>query len=258
MGGSSSPLYAFRNIKNGESNVYELENNIQRNTTLESDKGYYDLIESPLIAFTGGLDLQYEIGKRLSVQSGLHYSRQGQVTNEILIYEELNTLSETDYKVINSSAGDIASFGTQKSDNTLDSYGGLVLSQTNFSSIKYSESNLVIHLDYIEFPLLINYKFIDKKIDALLTTGLVSGILASNKALVKSGNDKELIGSTQDIRSFNLSSQIGLGIEYNISPKLIMTINPLFRYSLRTLNESYYIENYPFSFSVLTGLKARL
>jgi opacity protein-like surface antigen len=55
----------------------------------------------------------------------------------------------------------------------------------------------------------------------------------------------------------NLSSSLGMGLEYNFSKKLSLNLEPTFRYYLNTFNEPAGTAIHPYSFGVFSGISYR-
>jgi len=259
ISGQAAPMYSYRDLKKGNGNIYDLANNVPKDNetrVFESDKNYYDNTESPLMAFSGGISTSYNISKRFSVQSGLFFSRMGQINNEIFVIEEEQFYGSS-LQVINSSAGDV------KSDN----HEGLlfnkfrqsevyVLDESNSGSVLYqNNSMLVLHFDYLEIPLQMKYKILGNKLSLSVSGGISTSLLVHNTAEIVSDNTKIDVGKTEDLSSSMLSGLVGLSFEYKLNDKLNVVIEPQYRQSFTTVNNNYYVENFPYAFSVFTGVK---
>jgi len=69
---------------------------------------------------------------------------------------------------------------------------------------------------------------------------------------------KEIISKIQGINSMIYSTMLGFGIEYGISKKVTVNLEPLFKYSLNSINkDSEYIYK-PYSIGVFTGINYKL
>ena len=259
IGGTVGPQYAYRDVRSNGSNLFLLAVSVPDNFSArssKSDKSYYDQIETPLISFSGGMHVNYQAGKRFYIESGLYYSRMGQLTEEMFVYEE-STLGNagSEYEIINSSAGDIVN--QQQSgllvEDLLESHT-YVLDQSADGSLLYmNSSNLVLHFDYLEVPLILKYKILDRKIDLLISAGVSTALLVSNHAYVQNGSDKMQLGTTENIRKVNYNSSTGFALQYELNEQLAFHVEPVFRYSIRTISKDNYINSHPYSFQVFSG-----
>ena len=106
----------------------------------------------------------------------------------------------------------------------------------------------------IEIPLHVRYQLNDNKVQFSLSGGLSGGILVNNKVFMKASGDKELLGSTENIRKFNLSTDLGLGVEYPLGRKVKLMVEPGFRYFLQSLSKNDLIDFKPYTFTLSTGI----
>lgn len=66
------------------------------------------------------------------------------------------------------------------------------------------------------------------------------------------------VGYTEGVNTFNLSSQLGLGLEYNISRKVIFNLEPVFRYYVTPLSEISGSQYKPYSVGFSSGFFFKL
>jgi hypothetical protein len=114
-------------------------------------------------------------------------------------------------------------------------------------------SNIHQVFRYLELPLLIRYKIIDRSIDLNFSGGMSYGLLVDNFAYTKSGSDMIPIGHTAGVNMHSLSSQIGLGMEYNISGRVTFNVEPVFRYYVTPFNDLSGALYKPYSFGLFSG-----
>lgn len=260
IGGNMGPQYAYRDVRNDGGNIFLLAGTVPDNYSARSsnsDKSYYDQIESPIIAFSGGMNVQYLAAKRLFIESGVYFSRTGQITDEMFVYEEdaLGT-GTSDYQIINSSAGDVVN--NQKSgglqEDLQESHTYVLNQSPDGSQLFMNTSNLVLNFDYLEVPLILKYKILDRTIDVLLAAGINSGVLVGNNAYVQNETERISLGKTENIRTMSYSGSAGFEVQYELNKHFSFKLEPVLRYALRPINKDYYIRSYPYSFQVLSGL----
>jgi hypothetical protein len=95
---------------------------------------------------------------------------------------------------------------------------------------------------------------IDRKIGFNFLGGLSTNLLVGSNAYYNENGNKVKIGETTDIKPFNYSSILGVGIFYTISKRLNINLEPTFRYYLNSINENSLIKSHPYSMGVFTGL----
>lgn len=254
VGLSGTPLYSYRTINNTNDNVEYAT----ATGTSGSDEDYSN--EKALISYAAGINVNYCLNKRWSIQSGIYYSELGQ-TSENFTYNELasnyDEITSENQLVINTSNGNIvAGVSFALSNNYFDD---AIATSNNtddvVTSYASSESaSFILTYEYYEVPLIIQYKMIDRKISLSLSGGLSTNFLTGNTTYLKNGSSKEDIdGSVEGIKPMSYTSVFGLGLEYPLITQLYINLNPSFRYSINSLNEAGTV--HPYSFGIFTGLK---
>lgn len=216
----------------------------------------------------GGLSVQYKVGKRLSVQSGVYYSGMGQssgsssntVGREYLFAdvnrgaEYFNTNVSIDTKsskmLMNSIAG-VIEFADVPSGIVL----GTNLEDKSFgSAVVVSDANFIQNFEYIEIPLYVRYTLLDSRFDVEMIGGFSSNVLVGNNTYMESGSGKSLIGSTKDMESLNYSGTLGIGLKYGLSKRIYLNVEPCVKYYLNSLNSNSAVTYKPYTVGVFTGL----
>ena len=242
VGGELAPTYTYRStnsiLKSDETNTATLGGQSQ-------DKPINTINEAPVITYSGGFNTRYKLSKRWMFQSGLYYSKFGQSA------EYFNVVTEPDQSLAtNTAAGNVELNYTITSNNFLPTY-------TVFGG-NPTYSDFYQYFEYLEIPLAFRYKVVDRKIDLNLLSGIYTGFLVGNNAYTISDGKKEIIGKTQGINSMIYSAMLGFGIEYELYKKVTVSLEPLFKYSLNSINnDSEYIYK-PYSIGVFTGVNYRL
>ena len=91
-------------------------------------------------------------------------------------------------------------------------------------------------LGYIEVPMEMSYKIIDRKFGLHLITGLSTLFLNDNKISIISDGMTTEIGEANNLNKIHFSTNIGLGIKYNILKSLEASVEPMFKYQINTFS----------------------
>jgi hypothetical protein len=259
LGSEVAPLYSSRTINSGSLEQETLDN--------------LNKSESGILAYAGGVRIAYATSKRLSIQSGLYYSRYGQKKNDAQVYN-MNyagspTLSDVDVLLsVTNSTGIISGSGETGIGNTAVTNDlGVSAENSNHKDLmSYNMSNdaesaegvvLKQYFDYFEVPLILKYKMIDRKIDVSFSGGLVTNFLIGNKVdMIMDGKSYD-IGETSDINEINYSGSFGLGLEYPLVTNFDLTLEPRFRYYLNSIDKSSQLLVHPYSFGFFAGINYR-
>lgn len=252
IGGDFTPLYSYRSISNSNSKY---------------DAAYYNSVESPMMTYTGGLNLQYKALDRLSIQAGVYYSSMGQSLDYMTVYsnkaydmvaEEYKDRFVNSYEIDNS-AGAI-SFKTSyviidelaARVNDMSSNKGFV--NTADPVFQDLDAEIQQSFKYIEVPVILRYKLIDKEIDFNIIGGIGANFLIGNDVILSYGNTKEVIGETKGVDPVNYSGSLGFGIEYPLMKRIKLKLEPSIKYYLNSINSSSSIDSHPYSIGIYTGI----
>ena len=200
----------------------------------------------------GGLKLSVSANKRFSVQTGLFYSRMGQKTSESgsgVRAMMLPSLQHSDRMI----ATPLGNIKTRTQGVAYRSPEAILLSSLSSASSETIEQTF----GTLEIPLHVRYLLNNNKVLFTVSGGVSGNFIVNNKVFLKNGKDKEYIGSTEGIRNFNMSTDIGLGMEYPVTSKIRIMIEPGFKYFLQSLSQNDNIDFKPYLFTFSTGIGIR-
>ncbi len=218
--------------------------------------------EQSRVSYSGGVGFSYKISKKLSIQSGLYYSSIGNEVDNIYSFAGFRPfdLSKGDHNFeVLTSSGKIY---TENPDVFLiDMAGDRVMTKyTNDvfdplkSKLSYINNSLFQNFSYLEMPVILRYKLIDKSIDFNLIGGLSYNLLINNTVHTVIDGSKYNVGKTAGINPFMVSSSVGMGMEYSISEKISLNLEPTFRYYINPFSNIQSVGAHPYSFGVFSGL----
>lgn len=250
IGGSISPVYSYRNSSSSSTKVSS-EANFFNDASLPNTN------ESGVISYAGGINVGYKLTERLKVYSGVVYSEIGQVASDVYINENQSRANE--YLEINTSMGNIET--NTSSYNLVNSVSEEMVAPSDNLSTDWAylsnsiNSKVYQYIEFVEVPLLLKYKLIDRRLDMHLLGGMSTSFVVGNQSLLEYDETKYEIGETENIQTVNYNSTVGLGVEYALNKKLSMSLEPTFKYALNSINTDYKV--YPYSFAVFTGINYR-
>ncbi len=219
--------------------------------------------EQALVSYSGGLAFSYRINKRFSVQSGLFYSAIGQEVQGINSFSGFRpydvTKSDHNFEVLTANG----TIFTSNPDLFLSSSGPGDRIMTNYTNdvfdpakanLKPISNNLLQNFSYLEFPVVLRYKFVDRSVDFNLIGGLSYNMLVGNSVYTTSDGGKYNVGQTQGLNFITFSSSLGMGMEYSVSEKLSLNLEPTFRYYINPFNQMTISGVHPYSFGIFSGV----
>lgn len=218
--------------------------------------------EQARISYSGGIGFAYKINRKLSIQSGIYYASVGNEVAGINSFAGFRPFDQTkgdhNFEVVTASGR----IYTDNSDVFLrDISGDRVLTRyTNDvfdpvkSDLSYLSNSIYQNFSYLEMPFILRYKLIDKSIDFNLIGGLAYNFLISNNVHTVINGNKYNIGKTEGLNPILVSSSMGMGIEYSITDKFSLNLEPTFRYYLNPFGDVTGVKVHPYSFGVFSGL----
>jgi hypothetical protein len=252
VGGQVSPLYSYRNL--GE--VPEAA----------SSRGVYNDVESGVFSYAGGVNLNYFPAKRLSIQSGIYYSRMGISISDAYMASIDNRTYNQSFPpaqlAVSNSSGQIE-LGPDKTNSIIASIGGKNEQFTDTWNNVPSGTptvqdirtgDVLQHFEYLEVPVILRYRVVDRKMGLNLLGGLSTNFLVGSNVYFEEGGSREFIGNTENLRIVNYSSVLGLGLQYSIMRNFCINLEPTFRYYLNSINSFSGIGSHPYSVGFFTGI----
>jgi len=248
IGGDFGPVYAYRHLTEG-------------NPLLVS---YLNAEENGIISFAGNLSFFYEGNKRFSVQSGIGYYRLGQKVNDVVAFRmkksgRLAILESKGNNFINVSEGKLGYSGTPVFVANRKSPGGndqvdFLLSRLGADLYEPVDVQLKQELEFVEIPLLMRYKMIDRIVDLNIIGGLGTNFLVKGQTSVISEQGSTLIGDMYELQKINFNGTLGLGLSYRVSNAFRFRLEPMLKYYLNPIYKSPDVLTHPYSIGIYSGM----
>lgn len=230
-------------------------------------------LESEILSFTSGMMVKYRLSKRLEIQSGLGYNRIGQNVHDIASFSHPSnmplysndgaTIGAHPQSMSTSMGGIIfndqslyfADISSSRIITTKGSYD-----ESNVNLLNKSGTGLIQHFEYLELPLSLRYKFLDKQFDISAKAGVAASYLLSSKVYLQGKQFNSPIGESVGVSSFNFSAMGGLVFSYPLTNQMDINIEPTASMFIRPIGQVKNLssETYPYSWSVLMGISYRM
>ncbi len=249
VGTQVSPVYSYRNLEVSDGNT--------------AGSSYYNDLEDGIVTYAGGVNVQYAPLKRLSIQTGLHYSRTGMKVGNAYYaqLDERNTFMDAGASrqaSINNSTGTIEM--PQSLDNAYLAnevplaIGELASISMTTNTLSDANGEILQHFEYLELPVILRYRVVDRRLGFHLLSGLSTNFLVGSKAYYQEDGNKKQIGTTADLKPVNYSGIMGVGVDYSISKRFHINLEPTFRLYLNSINSDSMIKSYPYAIGFYTGI----
>lgn len=200
-----------------------------------------------------GVNASYAISKKLSIRSGINKVNVGYNTNNVVVFQSINTGINTINPNNNNNAINNIDMSSSTQDTSIIS--GEVLAR-EVPNVVASDAKTTLNqeISFIEVPLEMQYKLSDKKLDVNVIGGMSTMILDNNSLYTEINNERILVGEANNINSVSYSANIGLGLDYDVSRHVSINIEPSFKYQINTFNNTS--GNFrPYIVGVTSGLK---
>ena len=222
--------------------------------------------EQALFSYSGGVALSYKINKRLSVQSGLYFSSFGQELSGITSFGGFKpydyTKGDRNFEVLTASGivytnnADVFLFDNLSDNRIRTRFTNDVFDPAK-AHLEFIDNSLRQNFSYLELPVFLRYKILDKTVDFNIIGGLSSNLLVNNSVYVSLDGSKYQVGKTEGLSLITFSSSLGLGMEYSFTNNLSLNLEPTFRYYLNPFSEISGLKIHPYSLGIFSGLSFR-
>ena len=204
-----------------------------------------------------GVQISYALNDRVKLRAGVNKVDLGYSTEQIVFSPTIqaNSLKSIDYKQ-NSSLIEVSSI---KSNNILPNSPSIprLAEFSSFASNTSTTSALRQQLAYIEVPIEAEYALIKKRFGMQIIGGVSTLFLNTNSISLEEGsNFTAELGSSNSLNGTSFSTNIGLGFDYRITPKIEFKLEPLFKYQLNAYTNS--VSDFkPYYMGLYTGLNIK-
>jgi len=173
-----------------------------------------------------GVGLKYALNNKWTVRTGVNALNFEYNTNDITFYHS------------NNGAG--LEHVTENGTGT-----GMVIENPNPKGMAYNEDGVVTtrykgiinqRINYIEVPLELSYKILNKKFGIDVIGGVSSMFLSDNRVSVVTSESSTNVGEANNLNKLHFSTNVGLGLRYNFMKTFQANLEPMFKYQINTYN----------------------
>jgi hypothetical protein len=249
MGAGFSPAMI---IKQNSTGSPELDNMIEN--------------EKMMVSYTGGFSIAYSFNRRITINTGISYSSIAQRVTGLNTYSGFSPLIASKGNsdiVVATSAGKIVSSNPDiyvsdlMGSRVSTAFGADVFDPVK-SDLPFAGTDLMQNFGYLEMPLFVRYKLVDRKLDINVLGGVSYSFLVTNSVHTSTFTGEKLyVGHTEGMSPFNISSSMGIGFEYHIPGNFSLSIEPIVRYYISPIGKQIGSSIHPWTAGVYTGFSYR-
>jgi len=213
------------------------------------DQQFNNNSKSGNINMSYGITGSYAVTSKLKVRAGINRVNLSQSTSNVFALSGSELASRN------------AEVSIMGNINPRDGFENISLMSTNmfdrsttpeiFNS--RSSGNIDQHFGFIEVPLELEYRLLDKKFGINVIGGFSTFFLNQNEVYADIDGASTLIGEANNMNSTSFSANFGLGLDYSLSKQWNFNLEPQFKYQINTFSNTS--GNYrPFFIGLYTGL----
>lgn len=174
------------------------------------------------VSMAYGINLAYQVSEKIKIRTGISKVNLSHNTQDVSFASAVNS------NAVETSLLSIASAGT---------------------------GSLNQNLGFIEIPVEMEYSLINKKVGLSIIGGASTLLLDENRISLNTFNTSTDLGEARNLNEVSFSTNIGLGVNYNISPQFRLNVEPMFKYQLNTFNNTSGFN--PYIFGIYSGFSYR-
>ena len=212
-------------------------------------------------SYTTGLTFGYKLSQRLTIQSGIGLESVGQTITGVDVFAGLSDFysAKSNYLYsVETASGTILAGNTDLYLADTKNRVGSRIPNNMADPSKYNltqvGSNIHQVFRYLELPIVLRYKVIDRKVGLNLSGGMSYGYLVDNYAYTRDEYGTIPVGRTEGVNVHSLSSQLGLGMEYNISSTISFNFEPILKYYVTPVSDFSGTLYKPYSVGFFSGI----
>ncbi|MFG6685399.1 hypothetical protein ACGK9U_02365 [Mariniflexile sp. HNIBRBA6329] len=193
-----------------------------------------------------GIIASYVVNDKIRVRSGVNKVNLGYNTNNVVVYQSVG---------ISSNTRALQNVNTTSSNDASDNISVISGESISAKPEDFTTTNTTINqaLAYIEVPLEIQYALVNNKFGVNLIGGFSSFFLSDNKIYSEAETGtRTFLGEASNINKVSYSANFGVGLNYQVSKKIDLNLEPMFKYQINTFSNTS--GNFtPFFIGVYTG-----
>ena len=195
------------------------------------------------ITYSYGINIAYSISDKIKIRSGVNKVNMSYNTNGIAYQAVVGPVPISGISMDSKSeelrvSGELGTAKPVASSN-----------RPNVGAIRPGLLNQ--KMGFIEVPVELEYNIIDKKFELNLIGGASTLFLDENRISVNSGN-LSAEGRANNLNDVSFSTNIGLGLDYNLSEKFKLNLEPMLKYQVKTFSTSS-PDNQPYYLGIYSG-----
>ena len=204
-----------------------------------------------------GIEGSYAINKKFKIRAGVNKVELGYATNNVISYTDINETSALG-SINVSSSNQLSHVNINQNAQNTTFISAQSFNRNDVPEILNTKEkgSLDQQFGFIEVPLEIEYTVVDKKIGLNVIGGFSTFFTDKNEVYSVVEGNRILIGEANNLNDVSYSANFGVGINYNVSDKIKLNLEPKFKYQINTFN-GLSGDFQPYFIGVYTGLSIK-
>ena len=181
-----------------------------------------------------GVGVDYEISKKFTFRTGINQFDLSYNTNDVAFYANINAFGGS----TNELSKGMTTVNLAQTASLMTIIDNKVASGAVDKEIGQNKKTGALNqrIGYLEFPVEISYKLVDKKFGVQMFTGFSTLILNENSLSLVSNDSKTNVGEANNLNPIHFSTNLGVAFKYSFWKSFEMNFEPTFKYQLYTFN----------------------
>ena len=227
-------------------------------------------LEREILSFSAGINISYRFNRRWEVLTGVAYNLMGQAINDIAAFSHpsMTPLYSSKGENINQHPQSLStSLGsvnfTNQSFYFADLGGARIATlkgsydDTNINLLNKSGIGLVQHLGFVEVPLALRYKVIDRLFSVWVKSGVSANFLADNNVYLEGSVFNNPVGENVGVRNLNWAGNAGVAVSYPLTARMHLSLEPTVSMFINSVGSERYVASdaYPYNYSLFISIR---
>lgn len=213
------------------------------------DPAFADNTQNGEVNVSYGINVSYALSPRLTVRSGISNVNLSYATGglELATGDASAALQSVTFNNTNGTVVTAVDQGALNNAPPGTPFASLTRKATD------GDVFLTQSITYTEIPTELTYALVNKKLGVNLIGGFSTLFLGNNEVSVSANDFNEVLGEANNLSDVSFSTNIGLGLSYNLSKKFKFNFEPVFKYQLNPYTDTS-VDFRPYYLGVYSGL----
>ncbi|MFT5677544.1 outer membrane beta-barrel protein [Patiriisocius sp. Uisw_047] len=212
------------------------------------DPTFADNTQNGEVNVSYGINVSYALTQRLTVRSGVSNVNLSYATGGLeLATGDANAALQS------------VNFNDKGTVVTAIDQGALIdaAEGSNFDNLtrKVTDGDVFLtqSISYTEIPAELTYALVNKRLGVSLIGGFSTLLLGTNEVSVSANDFEDVIGEANNLSDVSFSTNVGVGLSYQLSRKFKFNVEPMFKYQLNPYTDAS-VQFKPYYVGIYSGL----